>query len=124
MPFESFQVRVCSNYSTSIIMLDILLIDKGTGTFVVLGNYNNYYTRGGCLVRLPIILVILKKAGACEEFQILAFSNSLFSKLGNFQINCFSNYSTYSMFCSWACPNYSNYSQRDGSLLRNSRFIF
>ena len=37
MPIESFQIRVCSNYSTSIIMLDILLIHKGTGTFVVLG---------------------------------------------------------------------------------------
>ena len=36
MPFENFQIRICSNYSTSVIMRDIL-IQKWTGTFVVLG---------------------------------------------------------------------------------------
>ena len=93
-------------------MLDILLIDKGTGTFVVLGTTIPTQEVGALYV-FPLFLSF-PKGGACEEFQILAFSNSLFSKLGNFQIHCFSNYSTYNMFCSWACPNYSNYSQRDG----------
>ena len=63
MPFESFQIRVCSNYSTSIIMLDILLIDKGTGTFVVLGTTITTQEVGALYV-FPLFLSF-PKGGGC-----------------------------------------------------------
>ena len=52
------------------------------------------------------------------------FFNFFIPQIGEFQTHSISNPSTSGFFCFWKYPNYLNSAQRDGSLLRNSRFIF
>ena len=76
------------------------------------------------LITALFIIVIPKGTGACGEFQILVFFNFFIPQIGEFQTHSISNPSTSDIFCFWKYPDYFNSAQRDGSLLRNSRFIF
>ena len=65
------------------------------------------------------ILLIAKGTGIPDSFLF----NSSLPHLGNFRF-MFSLIILLNIFLSFGnYPNYANYSQRDGSLLRNSRFM-